>query len=237
MDAPRPGPLGLTPGEEVTEQQLRNVFGERSRHPYADRIAADRLATGDSPQKAFKAAALGRRVTVTGVDFVFGPQPTTHSLWALRDEETWRVIGAVHERAIEQVLEWIEDEVAVIQYGKEGIYRVWPPGGLVAARSHCPPLTPGRPAQTPAADRPSRAPRHRGRRPNASPTLSTAPARRSTLHTSRAHAPLPRRSRGDQRRARTPTVARRPATSGGSDSPRTVRPMRSDVGRLVRCSP
>jgi len=62
--------LGLAPGEEVTEAQLRNLFGERGRHPYADRIEADLLAAGVSPKKAFKAGALGRRVTVTGVDFV-----------------------------------------------------------------------------------------------------------------------------------------------------------------------
>ncbi|MEU2357983.1 MobF family relaxase [Streptomyces misionensis] len=126
--------LGLAPGEEVTEAQLRNLFGERGRHPYADRIEAERLAAGDSPKKAFKAGALGRRVTVTGVDFVFRPQPTIYLLWALGDEETRLVIEAAHERAIERVLEWIEDEVAVIRYGKDGIYRVRPPGGLVAAR-------------------------------------------------------------------------------------------------------
>ncbi|MFG2220429.1 MobF family relaxase [Streptomyces sp. NPDC048685] len=126
--------LGLAPGEEVTEAQLRNLFGERGRHPYADRVEADLLAKGDSPKKAFKAGALGRRVMVTGVDFVFRPQPTIYLLWALGDEETRRVIEAAHERAIERVLEWIEDEVAVIRYGKDGIYRVRPPGGLVAAR-------------------------------------------------------------------------------------------------------
>ncbi|WP_079060895.1 MobF family relaxase [Streptomyces prasinus] len=126
--------LGLTAGQEVTEQQLRNLFGERGRHPDADRIEAERLAAGDSPKKAFKAGALGRRVTVTGIDFVFRPQPTIYLLWALGGDETRRVIEAAHERAIERVLEWIEDEVAVIRYGKDGIYRVRPPGGLVAAR-------------------------------------------------------------------------------------------------------
>ncbi|WP_146228961.1 MobF family relaxase [Streptomyces sp. NWU339] len=126
--------LGLTPGQEVTEQQLRNLFGERGRHPYADQIEADRLAKGDSPKKAWKAGALGRRVTVTGVDFVFRPQPTIYLLWALGDDETRKVIEAAHERAIERVLEWIEDEVAVIRYGKDGIYRDRPPGGLVVAR-------------------------------------------------------------------------------------------------------
>ncbi|WP_159107066.1 MobF family relaxase [Streptomyces coelicoflavus] len=126
--------LGLAPGEEVTEAQLRNLFGERGRHPDADRIEAGRLAQGVSPKKAFKAGALGRQVTVTGVDFVFRPQPTIYLLWAFGDEETRLVIEAAHERAIERVLEWIEDEVAVIRYGKDGIYRVRPPGGLVAAR-------------------------------------------------------------------------------------------------------
>ncbi|MFD5681448.1 MobF family relaxase [Streptomyces bacillaris] len=95
---------------------------------------AYRLAAGDSPKKAYRAGALGRRVTVTGVDFVFRPQPTIYLLWAFGDEETRRVIEAAHERAIERVLEWIEDDVAVIRYGKDGIYRVRPPGGLVAAR-------------------------------------------------------------------------------------------------------
>ncbi|MFF5442204.1 relaxase domain-containing protein [Streptomyces achromogenes] len=73
--------LGLTAGEEVTEAQLRNLFGERGRHPYADRIEADRLAQGESAKKAFKAGALGRRVMVTGVDFVFRPQPMIYLLW------------------------------------------------------------------------------------------------------------------------------------------------------------
>ncbi|MFH9655479.1 MobF family relaxase, partial [Streptomyces anulatus] len=126
--------LGLAPGEDVTESQLRNLYGERGRHPYADRIEADRLAAGDSPKEALKAGALGRRVTVTGVDFVFRPQPTVYLLWALGDEGTRLVIEAAHERAIVRVLEWIEDEVAVIRYGTDGIYRVRTPGGLVAAR-------------------------------------------------------------------------------------------------------
>ncbi|MEU5971887.1 MobF family relaxase [Streptomyces globisporus] len=126
--------LGLAPGQEVTEAQLRNLFGERGRHPHADRIEADRLAQGASPAEAYRAGALGRRVTVTGVDFVFRPQPSIYLLWAFGDEETRRVIEAAHERAIVRVLEWIEDEVAVIRYGTDGNYRVRPPGGLVAAR-------------------------------------------------------------------------------------------------------
>ena len=126
--------LGLAAGDVVTEAQLRNLFGEKGRHPHADLIEADQLAAGKSPKAAWKAGALGRRVKVTGVDFVFRPQPTIHLLWALGDDETRRVIEAAHERAIERVLEWIEDQVAVIRFGKDGVYQVRSPGGLVAAR-------------------------------------------------------------------------------------------------------
>ena len=126
--------LGLAAGDVVTEAQLRNLFGERGRHPHADLIEADLLAAGKSPKAAWKAGALGRRVKVTGFDLVFRPQPTIYLLWALGDDETRRVIEAAHERAIEKVLEWIEDQVAVIRFGKDGVYQVRPPGGLVAAR-------------------------------------------------------------------------------------------------------
>ncbi|GAA3182978.1 hypothetical protein GCM10017688_41090 [Streptomyces ramulosus] len=71
-------------------------------------------------------------MTVTGIDFVFRPQPTIYLLWAMGDDETRRGIEAAHERAIERALEWIEDEVAVIGYGKRtrgataGYGPVWP---------------------------------------------------------------------------------------------------------------
>ncbi|MEF2529416.1 relaxase domain-containing protein [Streptomyces sp. CS62] len=47
-------------------------------------------------------------MTVTGVDFVFRPQPTICLLWAFGDQETRLATEAAHERAIERVLEWIE---------------------------------------------------------------------------------------------------------------------------------
>ena len=125
--------LGLTPGQEVTEAQLRNLFGE-GQHPHADRIEAERLAAGQTPAVARRAGALGRRVKVTGVDLVFRPQPSLHLLWALGDETTRRAVEAAHERAIAATLGWIEDQVAVIRHGTGGSRRVRPARGLVAAR-------------------------------------------------------------------------------------------------------
>ncbi|MEE6269176.1 MobF family relaxase [Streptomyces diastatochromogenes] len=125
--------LDLAAGDVVTEAQLRHLFGE-GRHPHADRIEADELVAGKKPAAARRAGALGRRVKVTGVDLVFRPQPTLTLLWALGDEETRRAIEAAHERAIAVVLAWIEDEAALIRLGAQGVYRVRPPHGLVAAR-------------------------------------------------------------------------------------------------------
>ncbi|MFJ9634864.1 MobF family relaxase [Streptomyces sp. NPDC101175] len=125
--------LGLGLGAEVTEAQLRSLFGE-GRHPDAGRLVAEQLAAGKKPAAAFRAGALGRRVKVTGADLVFRPQATLQLLWALGDEETRTAIEAAHERAIAVVLAWIEDDVAVIRYGAQGVHRTRPARGLVAAR-------------------------------------------------------------------------------------------------------
>ncbi|MEU1670384.1 MobF family relaxase, partial [Streptomyces sparsogenes] len=125
--------LGLAAGDVVTEAQLRNLFGE-GRHPHADQIEAGQLAAGKEPAAARRAGALGRRVKVTGFAPAFRPQPTLTLLWALGDEETRRAIEAAHERAIAAVLAWIEDEAAIIRIGAQGVYKVRPVHGLVAAR-------------------------------------------------------------------------------------------------------
>lgn len=53
---------------------------------------------------------------------------------ALGDEETRKAIEAALERAIAIVLAWIEVDSAVIRYGTQGIHRIRPAHGLVAAR-------------------------------------------------------------------------------------------------------
>lgn len=125
--------VGLALGREVTEAQLRSLYGE-GRHPDADRLVADQLAAGKKPAAARRAGALGRRVKVTGADLVFRPQATLQLLWALGDEETRKAIEAAHERAIAVVLAWIEDDVAVIRYGAGGPDRTRPAHGLAAVR-------------------------------------------------------------------------------------------------------
>ncbi|MCX4799889.1 relaxase domain-containing protein [Streptomyces sp. NBC_01242] len=125
--------LGLALGQEVNEAQLRSLFGE-GRHPDAGRLVAEQLAAGKTPAAARRAGALGRKVKVTGADLVFRPQVTLQLLWALGDEETRKAIEAAHERAIAVVLAWIEDDVAVIRHGAQGIHRTRPAHGLVAAR-------------------------------------------------------------------------------------------------------
>ncbi|MFF7705398.1 MobF family relaxase [Streptomyces lydicus] len=125
--------LGLAAAGEVTEAQLRSLFGD-GRHPHADQIESDRLASGETSAAACRAGALGRQPKVTGVDLVFRPQPTLNLLWALGDEETRKAIEDAHECAITAVLAWIEDNAAVIRYGAGGVHRTCPAHGLVAAR-------------------------------------------------------------------------------------------------------
>ncbi|MFJ9825249.1 relaxase domain-containing protein [Streptomyces sp. NPDC101160] len=91
--------LGLWPGQEVTETQPRSLLGERAVTRTRTGSQPIRLAEGDSPKKTFTADALVRRVMVTGVEFVSGPQPTISLLWALGEEETGWVIEAARTSA------------------------------------------------------------------------------------------------------------------------------------------
>ncbi|MFD9794765.1 MobF family relaxase [Streptomyces sp. NPDC059070] len=112
--------LGLTAGQTLTERQMELVFGQ-GRHPDADRIERKLLDNGATPETARLATALGqpieeiekRKATpLLALDFTFRPQASLVVLWALGDDHTRRLIERAHERAIEAVLRWLEDEVA-----------------------------------------------------------------------------------------------------------------------------
>lgn len=132
--------LGLTAGQTLTERQMELVFGQ-GRHPDADRIERELLDDGADPETARLATALGqpieeiekRKATpLLALDFTFRPQASLIVLWALGDDHTRRVIERAHERAIETVLRWVEDEVAQTRWSS-GRQRGHAPA-LVASR-------------------------------------------------------------------------------------------------------
>ncbi|MGW5067144.1 MobF family relaxase [Streptomyces cyaneofuscatus] len=132
--------LGLTAGQSLTERQMELVFGQ-GRHPDADRIERELLDDGADPETARLATALGqpieeierRKATpLLALDFTFRPQASLVVLWALGDDHTRRVIERAHERAIETVLRWLEDEVAQTRWSS-GRQRAKAPT-LVASR-------------------------------------------------------------------------------------------------------
>jgi conjugative relaxase-like TrwC/TraI family protein len=135
--------LGLTVGQEVTERQMELVFGE-GRHPDADRIERELLDDGADPEAARLATVLGQPVEeierrkatpLFALDFVFRPQASLIVLWALGDDRTRRVIERAHERAIETVLRWLEDEVAQTRWSS-GRKRAKAPALVVSRWRH-----------------------------------------------------------------------------------------------------
>ncbi|MCZ4100999.1 MobF family relaxase [Streptomyces sp. H39-C1] len=135
--------LGLTAGQTVTERQMELVFGQ-GRHPDADRIERELLDDGADPETARLATVLGqpveeierRKLTpLFALDFVFRPQASLIVLWALGDDHTRRVIERAHERAIDTVLRWLEDEVAQTRWSS-GRQRAKAPALVVAKWRH-----------------------------------------------------------------------------------------------------
>ncbi|MEV7713843.1 MobF family relaxase [Streptomyces sp. NPDC088270] len=135
--------LGLAAGQEVSERQMELVFGQ-GRHPDADRIERELLDDGADPETARLATVLGqpgdeierRKATpLFALDFVFRPQASLVVLWALGDDHTRQVIERAHERAIETVLRWLEDEVAQTRWSS-GRKRAKAPALVVSRWRH-----------------------------------------------------------------------------------------------------
>ncbi|MFF7365405.1 MobF family relaxase [Streptomyces sp. NPDC008125] len=135
--------LGLTEDGEVSERQMKLVFGQL-RHPDADRIERELLDDGADPETARLATVLGQPVEeierrkatpLLALDFTFRAQASLIVLWALGDDHTRQVIERAHERAIDTALRWLEDEVAETRWSS-GRQRAKAPGLVVAAWRH-----------------------------------------------------------------------------------------------------
>ncbi|MCX4538439.1 relaxase domain-containing protein (plasmid) [Streptomyces sp. NBC_00841] len=125
--------VGLVAGARVTEGQMRNLFGE-GLHPDADRIVADRLAAGDSPAAAARAARLGYRVQKwSGADLVFRPPGSVQVLWALGTPPVRRLIEDLQTRVTGEVLATAETELLWVRVGADStVQRAR--AGVIAAR-------------------------------------------------------------------------------------------------------
>ncbi len=135
--------LGLTAGSVVTERQAELLFGE-GRHADADRIERERLDDGADPETARRDTVLGqpieeierrKQTPLLAFGFVFRAQASLIVLWALGDDPTRRVIERAHERAVDTVLRWLEDEVAETRWSS-GRERAKAPALVVAAFPH-----------------------------------------------------------------------------------------------------
>ncbi|WP_326793948.1 relaxase domain-containing protein (plasmid) [Streptomyces sp. NBC_00841] len=125
--------VGLVAGAPVTERQMRNLFGE-GLHPDADRIVADRLAAGDSPAAAARAARLGYRVQKrSGADLVFRPPGSVQVLWALGTPPVRQLIEDLQTRVTDEVLATAETDLLWVRVGADStVQRAR--AGVIAAR-------------------------------------------------------------------------------------------------------
>jgi conjugative relaxase-like TrwC/TraI family protein len=151
---------GVAQGAEVTEAQLERLIGQ-GRHPAtgaplgraypryrtsAER-AAQRLAeldpalTGAARAAAAEAieaeeASRTARRPVAGFDYTFSPPKSVSVLWGLADAGTQALIAQTHHQAVEDVLAFMEREVARTRTGitgRDGAVAQVPVTGLVAA--------------------------------------------------------------------------------------------------------
>ncbi len=95
----------LAPGDEVTEEQLQLLIG-LGRDP----------VTGDPLGRAFPQYEGGRRA-VAGFDFTFSVPKAASVLWGVADAATQEIIARAHHDAVDQVVAFMDREVAATRTG------------------------------------------------------------------------------------------------------------------------
>lgn len=112
--------LGLSPGEEVTEEALARI------------LAAQDPTTGDSLVRGRAAAR-----TIPGFDGTFSAPKSVSTLWALApDEDTREAVRQAHDEAVREAMGYVESEMAWCRRGHAGATEVEGRGVVAAAFRH-----------------------------------------------------------------------------------------------------
>ncbi|MHC3370841.1 MobF family relaxase (plasmid) [Rhodococcus aetherivorans] len=76
------------------------------------------------------------RQPVAGYDLVFTPMKSISLLWGLGDAQVKAAVEEAHKQAVDEALEWIEDQVIYTRRGKGGERKVKAEGLLIARFDH-----------------------------------------------------------------------------------------------------
>jgi len=108
--------LGIEPGAEVTEPQMRNLFGE-GRHPDAERLEEAALAAGKSVAEAEKAGRLGRPFAIYEAAGAFRREVARQFVaYNLAAGRHWRTPVPAEVRA--EIRTTVAEEMFADQYGR-----------------------------------------------------------------------------------------------------------------------
>lgn len=127
------GDWSLSPGDVVTEQQLRRLLG-RGHDPLTDEplgrsfLQFERTADGEDPRP--------RSRSVAGFDYTFSAPKSVSVLWALADLGTQALIMHAHHAAVADVMNLLERDVAMTRTGSGGVAQVETRGVVATAFDH-----------------------------------------------------------------------------------------------------
>lgn len=77
-----------------------------------------------------------QRFPVSGYDMVFTPAKSVSVLWGIGDEQTRQAIMKAHQQAVEESLQWIENEALYSRAGAQGVRHIDCKGATVARFVH-----------------------------------------------------------------------------------------------------
>ena len=129
----------LTAGDAVTREQALELF-EQARNP----VSGDRLGRAPMQQQSAPEGAktpVGRtakseRKPVSGFDLTFSVPKSVSTLWAMAGTQLQGQIAAAHRQAMQETLDWAEQNVVQSRAGHGGVASVPVTGLLASAFDH-----------------------------------------------------------------------------------------------------
>lgn len=132
--------IGMETYQTVTKYDAVDLYENGINPTTGERLGAAPMKEQATPQGAKSAS--GRSVTkktrkaVSGFDLTFSVPKSVSVLWAMADEDTQKTIRAAHQKAVEDSLKWLEENVIQTRAGHAGVAKVDTQGIIASLFDH-----------------------------------------------------------------------------------------------------
>lgn len=132
--------IGISAGATVSKEAAVDLYEKAKNPTTGEPLGAAPIQTSPTPAGAKtasgKTSMKKNREAVSGFDLTFSVPKSISVLWATADPETQKAVRAAHQRAVQNSLGWLEENVIQTRAGHAGIAKVKTQGMIASLFDH-----------------------------------------------------------------------------------------------------